>query len=127
MLRSPSAARTTVYTGGRLDHLLRSYYAATLVFSTQSMATTFVFNTQSMLHDERRPNYDSWHLPELTSSTHHRTRSHRTACPGSASATAHTDSGRQSANDIESTAVHKRQLTRSVATFVITTRVEAAG
>ena len=66
-------------------------------------------------------------LSELTSSTHRRTRSHRTACPGSASATAHTDSGRQSANDTESTAVHKRQLTGSVATFVFTTRVEAAG
>ena len=127
MLRSPSAARTTVYTGGRLDHLLRSYYAATLVFNTQSMATTFVFDTQSMLQDEHRPRYYSWHLSELTSSTQRRTRSHRITCPGSASATAHTDSGRQSANDTESTAVHKRQLTRSVATFVFTTRVEAAG
>ena len=108
-------------------HLLRSYYEATLVFSTQSMAATFVFNTQSMLHDEHLPNYDSWHPSELTSSAHRRTRSHRTACPGSASATAHTDSGRQSANDTESTAVHKRHLTGSVATFVFTTRVEAAG
>ena len=59
VLRSPSAARTTVYTGGRPDHLLRSDYAATLVFNTQSMANTFVFDTQSMLHDEHQPRYYS--------------------------------------------------------------------